>query len=138
MTDKTISEAAILDLRQRLGAILADLNAAGLEDGEAMYVLGGATTGLIDRGGAKDWTSFKQGLPAADFARLLKQVETEGNQLVADGKHKAAYALQALAVSLVASRQNDTVLRDGEQLLDAVIDTTVANFRKHAKPSKAH
>jgi hypothetical protein len=140
MTDKTISDAAILDLRQRLGAILADLNAAGLEDGEAMYVLGGATAGLIDRGGAKDWTSFKQGLPAADFARLLKQVETEGNQLVADGKHKAAYALQALAVSLVASRQDDKVLRDGEQLLDAVIDTTVANFRKHAKlaPSKAH
>jgi hypothetical protein len=138
MTDPTNIDAGLLDLRQRLAAIITDLQQAGLEDGEAMYLLGGTVTGLIDRGGAKDWQGFKQGLPAAAFNRLLQQIESEGNQLVADGKHKPAYALQALAVSLVAGRQNDPVLREGEKLLDAVINTTVANFRKHAKPSKAH
>ena len=140
MTEQTNTDARLADLRQRLAAVLRDLTEAGVDDGEAMYLLGGSTVGLIDRGGAKDWRGFKTGLPAADFARLLKQIEKEGNQLVADGKDKAAYALQALALSLVASRQDDKMLHEGEQLLDTVIAASVAQYRKHAKPaaSKAH
>lgn len=122
----------IQDLRNRLAAVIGDLNDGGLEDGQAMFYLGGSVVGLCDRGNAADWAGFKAGLPNKDYIRLLEQLQTEGNQMHADGKQKAAYALQAISLSLVASRLQDEVVAEGERLLDDVINATVANFRKNA------
>jgi hypothetical protein len=122
------------DLKQRLATVLADLNAHGAHDGETMFMLGSIATRLCDGGGKPSWSTLKPALSKAGYNQLLKQFQDEGRQLVAAGKTKAAYAVQALAVSLVAHSQVDPVLREGEKLLDAIIDRTVANFRKHAQP----
>ena len=46
----------------------------------------------------------------------------------ASGQVKQAYAIQALAVSLVSATQRaDTMLAEGEKLLDAQIDRSVAH-----------
>ena len=121
----------LADLRQQMAAVIADLHATGTEDGEAMFFLGGSVAGLCDRGNAKNWQAFKAGLPQPDYYRLLTQLESEGSQLLAEGKQKPAYALQALGLSLVASRQDDDVITAGEGLLDAVINAAVANFRSN-------
>ena len=118
-------------LRQQMAAVIADLHESGADDGHAMFVLGSSVAGLCDRGNAKDWMAFKAGIPAADYSRLLTQIQTEGNQRLAEGEHKLAYALQAIGLSLVASRQDDAMVNQGEQLLDDVINAALTNFRNN-------
>jgi len=118
-------------LRQQMAAVIADLQQSGADDGQAMFVLGSSVAGLCDRGNAKDWAAFKAGLPAPDYSRLLTQIQAEGNQRLAEGEHKLAYALQAIGLSLVASRQDDAMVKQGEQLLDGVINAALSNFRNN-------
>lgn len=123
------------DFKHRLANVLIDLNKDGVDDGEAMFILGGTATRLCDLGEKTSWSELKPLLSKADYNRLFAMIDKEGKQLLADGKAKAAYALQALAMSLAAStQQDDATIREGEKLLDAIIDKTVTNFRKHAQP----
>lgn len=125
--------------KTRFASVLADLHQDGVEDGEAMFLLGAGATRICDMGQKASWTELKQALSHADYDRLIEQCRTEGNSYAAEGKQKAAYAIQALAMSLVARTQTDPVIREGERLLDAVIDKTVANYRQHAQsPNRAN
>jgi len=138
MNDKAATKQE--DLRQRLATVLADLNADGRVDGEAMFMLGSIAARTADLGQKTLWSELKPLLTKPDYARLLKQIADEGDALVAQGKAKQAYALQALGLSLVAAQEDDPVLREGEKILDALIDQTVVNYRTHAEPHlrKAH
>ena len=127
MTDKQT------ELRQRLAAVLADMQANGRTDGEAMFMLGKLATNTADLANAANWTALKPRLSKQDFARLFTMIADEGEQFVEQGKTKQAYVLQALAISLVAAQENDPVLTEGAALLDAMIDQAVANYRKHAQ-----
>ena len=122
------------EFKQRLAAVLDDLKESGMEDGEAMFLLGNFATRICDSVGKVGWTDVKNVITTADYDRLLKEFESEGNRLYKEGNTKAAYALQALAVSLVARTQADPQVKSGEALLDIVIDRAIGNFRKHAKP----
>ncbi|UJW86867.1 hypothetical protein [Devosia sp. SL43] len=124
------------EFKQRLVAVLADLDSNGRDDGEAMFLLGSGAARICDMAGKPTWSTMKQAISMTDFNRLLEQCRIEGNKFVAEGQHKAAYAIQALALSLVARTQADPDIRPGEQLLDTLIDAALANFRKHSTPSK--
>lgn len=122
------------EFKQRLAAVLQDLKDSGMEDGQAMFFLGNFATRICDSVSKVGWTDVKNVITTSDYDRLLKEFETEGNRLHAEGSIKAAYALQALAVSLVARTQADPQVKSGEALLDIVIDTAIGNYRKHAQP----
>jgi len=122
------------EFKQRLAIVLEDLKDSGMEDGEAMFFLGNFATRICDSVSKAGWTDVKNVITRADYDRLLKEFETEGNRLNREGNLKAAYALQALALSLVARTQADPQVRSGEALLDIVIDSAIGNYRKHAKP----
>jgi hypothetical protein len=122
------------DFKQRLAAVLADLRQDGVEDGKAMFILGAAATRMCDLLKQPTWSALKPALSKSEQNRLLAQLGRDGDQMLAEGKGKHAYAVQALAVSLVAHSQSDPIVREGEKLLDAIIDQTIANFRKHAQP----
>ena len=122
------------EFKQRLAAVLEDLKVSGVEDGEAMFFLGNFATRVCDSVKKVGWTDVKNVITTADYDRLLKEFETEGNRLYREGNLKAAYALQALAMSLVARTQADPQVKSGEVLLDIVIDSAIGNYRKHAKP----
>ena len=122
------------ELKQRLALVLHDLKESGTEDGEAMFFLGNFATRICDKAGKVGWTDVKKNLTQVDYDLLLKEFETQGNRLYQEGNLKAAYAVQALALSLIAHTQSDTHLRSGAALLDIVIDAAIGNFRKHAKP----
>lgn len=119
--------------KQRLAAVLEDLKDSGMQDGEAMFFLGNFASRVCDSAGKVGWTDVKNVITTNDYDRLLKEFETEGNRLHAEGSAKAAYALQAMAISLVARTQTDPQVRSGETLLDIVIDTAIGNYRKHAR-----
>lgn len=124
------------EFKTRLAHVLQDLQAHGRTDGEAMLLLGGGAARICDMGNKASWTELKQALSASDYDRLLDQCRIEGNQAAADGKSKSAYAIQAIALSLVARTQTDQDVRAGEHLLDALIDQAVNHYRQHAPKTK--
>ena len=124
------------EFKQRLATVLADLDSNGRDDGEAMFLLGSGAARICDMTGKPTWSAMKQAISMADFNRLLEQCRVEGNKFMAGGQQKAAYAIQALALSLVARTQADPDIRPGEQLLDTLIDAALINYRQHATPPK--
>lgn len=121
------------DFKQRLAAVLEDLHSHGVDDGEAMFLLGSFASRIVADSKSKSWVNLKSRMNMQDYQSMLKMMEARGNTLVKEGKGKAAYAIQALAVSLVARAQKDPVVLQGDKLLDKLIDASIRQYRKHAQ-----
>lgn len=119
------------ELKQRLTAVLRDLDAEGRADPEAIWLIGSLAATLIDKTEAASWTALKADMTQDTYKQLVQDFQEQGNALWQAGKPKHTYAIQALAVSIVASTQrSDPQLRDGEALLDDLIENAVRIFRK--------
>jgi hypothetical protein len=119
------------ELKQRLAGVLRDLQAEGGKDPEAAWLIGSLAVTLMDKTKAKSWSEFKAGLGQADYDTLIKDFQTQGNALWQAGKPKHSYAIQAIALSVVAiTEHNDPLVRDGETLLDSVIEGAIRLYRK--------
>jgi hypothetical protein len=124
------------DFKRRFAAVLQDLQQDGTKDPAAMMLLGGLASDLARDFKAQDWSQAKQSLNAENYDGLLKTFQSEGNALHAAGQEKHAYAIQALAVSLIAITQRaDPDMVAGENLLDAIINRAVAVYRSQSKPN---
>lgn len=119
------------DLRQRLAVIVRDLDENGKHDPEAVWLIGSLAATITDKAGASSWPGFKNDISAATYDGLLIDFEKQGNALYASGEVKKAYAIQTLATSLICRTQrNDPHLREGEELLDAMITAAIGVYRK--------
>jgi hypothetical protein len=125
------------DFKERLVAIMRDVKDNLTDDTEAIWTIGSLAARLVDLYKVRTWTQFKAKLSAEAYDRLLKDFEEQGNAFHRDGKDKAAYAVQLLAVSVIARTQIDPEVRQGEELLDGIINGVVATYRK-AQAAKAH
>lgn len=115
--------------KQRFAAVLKDLHDAGGEDGEAMAILGSMAGELALANNQTSWTAFKQGLGNDTYRQLLTAFEEKGNEHHKAGRTKQAYAIQALAMSVIAMTQRaDADVAAGERLLDQAIDHTAAAY----------
>lgn len=115
--------------KQRLADVVRDLSTSGRKDREAMFLLGELAHRLTSKAGTESWSTLKAGLSAADYDGLLKSFERQGNALTREGRVKPAYAIQALANSLVARTQNkDPQIAQGEILLDRAINAAIAYY----------
>jgi len=118
------------DFKERLVAVLRDLKDNGSQDPEAVWLIGSLSTRLIDLYRLKGWGEFKRQLSKAAYDQLLKDFEQQGNGYHKQGKAKAAYAIQLLATSVICKTQRDPEVRQGEKLLDQIIENTVVAYRK--------
>lgn len=126
------------EFKQRFAAVLRDMQQAGSQDGEAMALVGSLAAELATKLGQKSWSAAKLAMSAQTYDSLLRTFEQQGNAHHAEGRQKHAYAIQALAVSLIARTQrNDPEMAAGEKLLDSIIDYTVSVYRKQ-KPATQH
>lgn len=104
-----------------LQKIVVDLNKARTQDAEAVAMIGSLADRLIKDGGAEDWAGFKDSLDAETLqslsAKLGREIEDSGN----NGQIKLAYAMQAVAASLVGARFSDIRVAKGVELLDDFI-----------------
>lgn len=128
------------DFKDRLVAVARDLRENGVEDPEAVWMIGRLATRLVELYRLKGWTEFKAQLTREAYDRLLKDFEEQGNGYHRDGKPKAAYAIQLLAVSVIARTQTDPQVKQGEQLLDGMINRMITAYRqaRAAEAAKAH
>ena len=116
---------------QRLVAVLRDLEAAREADPEAIWEIGSLAASLVDKAKAASWSGLKGDLTQEMYEGLVRDFQTQGNALWQAGKSRKSYAVQALAISIVASTQRANVrLREGEALLDQVIDGALEAYRR--------
>lgn len=118
------------DFKQRFVAVLKDVHENGKNDPEAMFLIGSLAARLLDRAGHKSWGSYKASMTPQVYAQLLGDFEKQGNAFHKDGKKKHAYAVQMLAISLIAPTQKDPEVLAGDRLLDSMLDFLVASYRK--------
>ena len=118
--------------KQRLISVVADLRQDGINDPEAMALVGGLAADLADALKRPSWTALKQGLTPAIYDELLQSFQKRGNEYHKDGRTKLAYAIQLLSVSLVAfTQRNDADIAAGEELLDQLIDRAATIYRQN-------
>lgn len=122
------------ELIQRIALVLKDLQTAGLRDYEAVTYIGRLGARLTKQKKLQTWAGVKASLSKANVDSLLEDFRTEGNKLIQQGEQKAAYAVQIYALSLAARTVDGETLKQGEELLDQIIDRTLAFYRENAKP----
>lgn len=119
------------DFKHRFVAVLQDLNEAGTRDPEAVAMIGTLAADIARPLKAPSWSAAKEALTTEGYDELLTSFRERGNALHKEGEIKQAYAIQALALSLVAQTQRaDTDMATGEKLLDALIDAAMARARR--------
>lgn len=125
------------EFKQRFAAVLADIQQTGGQDGESMALIGSLAAELSANLQQPNWSSAKSVMSRQTYNDLLKIFEQRGNEYHSAGRDRHAYAIQALAMSLVASTMRaDPQLAQGEKMLDAVIDRSVAVFQTQALKSR--
>ena len=125
------------DFKQRFAAVLLDLQQNGRNDKEAMWLIGSLACEIAEKSGKKTWVDFKHTMSQQTYAKLLSDFEKEGNRQHREGDPKKAYAIQVLAISLIALTQNDEQMRAGDSLLDQLIEMTIAIYRNNREPKAA-
>lgn len=118
------------DFKQRFVAVLQDLRANGNQDPEALFLIGSLAARLLDEARQPDWGAYKARMAQPAYAKLLADLQRQGNEFHQQGKPKHAYAIQVLAISLIARTQSDKDVRAGDSLLDGMLDFLIAAYRK--------
>lgn len=118
------------DFKERFVAVLQDLRTNGGKDPEAMFLIGGLAARLVDRARQPSWAAYKANLAPPVYAKLLSDFQKQGNDFHREGKAKHAYAIQVLAISLIARTQNDAEVRAGDSLLDEMLGFLIASYHK--------
>ena len=124
------TEVRNAEFKQRFAAVLADVQKTGAEDGEALALIGHLAHDLATSLQQPNWSKAKSVITTQTYNDLLKVFEQRGNEYHQAGKSKHAYAIQALAMSLIAGTMRaDQQMAQGEKFLDAVIDRSVAVYQ---------
>lgn len=118
------------DFKDRLVAVMRDVKENLPHDPEAAWMIGSLAGRLVDAYKLKSWGAFKAALSRQAYDQLLKDFEQQGNGYHKEGKAKAAYAIQLLAISTIARTQTDPEVKEGEKLLDGIINSMIAAYRK--------
>ena len=115
-----------------LALVLTDLQKASARDPEAVMLIGSLADRIAKNAGEKDWNTVKLGLSETDHQYMVSTFARQIDETRAEGKTKVAYALQALATSLVGSRMDDERVTSGVAILDEAIASARDFFVQNA------
>ncbi|MCF6344229.1 MAG: hypothetical protein L3J15_06090 [Devosiaceae bacterium] len=137
MSKEQISQAQYeKNIQATLFTVLKDLNESGSKDSEAMWLIGSLATKMIEDSKAKDWPELKLTISPKGFDLTISELQKQIIELQASGKKKAAYAMQAIAVSLTSERIKDEDTVQGNELLNQLIANAIAYFNQVNNKSK--
>lgn len=127
MTSQDDTATREVEFKQRFAIVLQDLQAGGKNDAEAMWMLGTLAADLAAKLQQTSWSAAKSAITTGLYDELLATFQAQGNAMHQAGQTRQAYAIQTLAISLVAGTQRaDSDIAAGEELLDALVDQAVA------------
>jgi hypothetical protein len=81
------------------------------------------------------WAQMKRRLTREAYDQILLTAQIQGNDLFKERNIKAAFALDIVVTSIVASRFADERLAAGVELIDDVIEQAVTAWRKSNAPA---
>src|ERR1700749_4630146 len=116
------------EFRHRFAGIVLELSTS--DDAETTALLGSPGGPIGSHAGMPSWSVLKQNLTQRDYDGLLRTFQAQGNELARQGQSKQVYAIEVLAVSLVAKTQlTDAEIASGAPLLARIIDDAIAAVR---------
>ena len=118
----------------RVGDMLRELQTER-HDGETMYMVGILAGRILMDAKQPRWVQMKRRLTAAAYDQLLLTAQIQGNDLFGEGNIKAAFALDIVVTSIVASRVDDARIVEGVALIDDLIERAVTAWRKSNAPA---
>lgn len=115
--------------------LLKDLGTNASKDPETIWLMGSLAGSIIEENQKKSWKEFKLSLSKDGFNRLLAALQSQGNKLAEQKNFKAAYAVETLAISIIApTMKSDKHLVKGNKLLDSMIADAIEFYR--SKPAR--
>jgi len=119
------------EFKPRFVSIMRELRENGVKDPETLWLIGSLAGRLVENSGKQSWPDLKAALTNESYDSMLMTFQREGNKLAADGKGKAAHAIETVAASLIASRMADPDIVTGNDLMDQLIDRSIRAYQKH-------
>lgn len=116
--------------------IVSDIDKGGRKDPDMVLRVGSLADQLIKSAGKPNWSAFKAGLSATErnnmIATFSREIEDSGEK----GNIRMAYAMQAVAASIVGDGFDDERITPGIALLDRYIVASRDFFIRNApKPN---
>lgn len=116
--------------KTRFVNLMKDLGENAKNDPETIWLIGSLAGSIIEENKKKTWKEFKLSLTKDDFNRLLAAFQSQGTRLAKDKNHKSAYAVETLAISVIAPTMNkDPHIVEGNKLLDSMIGDAIKFYR---------
>ena len=122
-----------MGFKSQLATVLKNLDSHGTKDREAMWLIGSLASSLVDNGRATSWPNLKSRISESGFKAMLHSLQQQGAKFQTEKETKKAYAVQAIAISLVADSMKDPETKTGGKLLDEMIDQAIWFFKQSNK-----
>lgn len=110
--------------------LIKDLGENAAKDPETVWLIGSLAGSIIEENKQKSWKELKLAMSRDDAKGLLAAFQTQGEKLAKAKNYKSAYAVETLAMSVIApTMHNDAHLVEGNKLLDSMIADAIAFYR---------
>jgi hypothetical protein len=120
------------DFKARFIALIKDLGENASKDPETIWLIGSLAGSMLEDASQSNWSELKASLSREGYDQLLNAFKAQGNELASSGNHKAAYAIQTLAISVIApTMAKDEHIAAGNQLLDKMVDDAINMYRQN-------
>lgn len=121
---------------KRFREVITELGSTTRRDPAGLRLIGSLASDLMKQAKVRKWEDLKAGLSAETYDILLNSFQKQGNEQAKKGNTKAAFAIEVLALSVVASTvRDDEHIISGEVLLDKMIEDMVELYRRNPVPS---
>jgi len=118
--------------KSRFISLIADLGKNASKDPKTIWLIGSLAGSILADAKMANWTQFKSALSADAYDRMLAALKTQGNKLSQDGEHKSAYAVETIAISIIAPTMiTDEHIEKGNHLLDKMIGDAIDFYHKN-------
>ena len=111
---------------QQFSALVAELSDPAQADTQTMVAVAALARRMMDDAKVKSWADFKRSQTRELYDTTLRTFQKHGNELVKQKKLRTAYAVQVLAMSLIARTQTHPDVQADDHKLDRIIDFLVS------------
>lgn len=116
--------------RERLVAVMSDLNAGAAKDKQLRRRVGIIADRLVREAGTRDWVDLKERADGPTYDSLLTLFQRQSVDLQKTGDTTGVKAFEVMALSLIARRQYQADLATGVTTLDKWIGECLVHARR--------
>jgi len=116
--------------RERLVAVITDLNAGAGKDKQLRRRVGIIADRIVREAGTRDWSDLKERADGPTYDSLLTLFQRQSADLQKSGDSTGVKAFEVMALSLIARRQYQADLATGVTTLDKWIGECLVHARR--------